>query len=193
MTDSKVMLFKVDDMNILLNGNQLYVVNDNDQFHNSLFPGLSSTNTPLSDEEIISLMKNELSNVDYVHMELLLCALILNLNNHSDELIDFLLEYDPTMIEGLDAPTLSQQLKVVRLDGMCLGYIHNPSSQVIIEAIKENGLAIGYVKREYVTEDMKALALENNPESIIFFQDVEDGYYKRKKYLRLDRRLEYVV
>ena len=117
----------------------------------------------MSSEEFI---KNDIQRYIFMQRFILKDAtLSILLNKKEMEKLYFcLIEVDSNFLQYIENPTKEMQLKAVKNNGATIRYIKNPTKEMQLEAVKSNGLAIGYIKNP--TEEMKWFAIKQDGCSI---------------------------
>ena len=69
-------------------------------------------------------------------------------------------------IEEIIKPNINKDLEAMKQNGLALGYIKNQTPELCMVAVKENGLALEYVKKQ--TPEIIAAAIEEDPDAIEF-------------------------
>lgn len=82
-------------------------------------------------------------------------------------LIDSVKELQSTMGE-----IMKQQENITKMlintNGLMIQYVNSPTYELMIDAVKQNGMAIKYIPSNLQTKELKELAIESNPNSIEF-------------------------
>ena len=88
-------------------------------------------------------------------------------SNLSEEEMYKIVEYDYSVIQYITNPSV--QLKAVKQNGLAIQYIKNPTEEMKLEAVKQNGLAIKYINNP--TEEMKLEAVKQNGLAILYIKN----------------------
>lgn len=83
-------------------------------------------------------------------------------------------------------------LAAVRSQPMSLQYVRVKTPKVIEEAVKQNGLAIQFVKPEQQTYNLMTYAIQNNPMALSYMYDVSITLYDFAEIV-CDNPLKYII